>query len=267
MLFSLVNTYLPRQSDTETLLLDGETGRADLAWSSRINARWRWGAETAVFTHGGGILDSFVDHWHETFDLPASGRYSAPTGRLLYWYQRDGQDVVHLDSATGGVGDIQVWIARRWLSQPALTTRIGLALPSGSSRHLTGKGSRDLYADISYTRQGLLQNKASVQLSLGVVRQGHSDLFPDLRKQVFFSQGSIDYRLAARWSAQFHYLLHSAVFNSSLRVLGEHALMLYGGAAWQMSEGSELYFGVSEDPEYGTAQDVGLHLGYRRQFR
>ena len=259
---STLNTYLPRKSNDELLLLDGETTRLDIRLQYPAQRRWQLGFDVALYQHGGGALDGFVDQWHDTFRLPASGRESAPTGRLLYWYQRNGEDVFRLEHAASGIGDMQVWLAKSLSMLPAWSARIGLAVPSGALDQLTGKEALDVFAELNVETPKLFGSDLDAHWSVGVVKQGHSESFWNTKPEVYYSQGWFDFPLHPLWSFRGQYLIHSAAFNSSLRVLGEHALMLYGGLARKLPGWGRVTLGVSEDPEYGTAQDVGFHLGF-----
>ena len=162
---------------------------------------------------------------------------------------------------------MQLWAARLVPGMAHLSLRLGAVMPSGKVNKLSGKGATDVFAELTASTASLFDLPINADLNVGVLRQGGSDLFNDLKSEVYYSHGRLAHPLGRHWSLRAQYLLHSAAFNSSLRVLGKHSLLLYGGLARQIAGFGEVSVGISEDPEYGTAQDVGFHLAAHLRFR
>src|SRR5690606_17915283 len=100
------STALVQTSARETLIVDAESRELLIAvqrslspqTALRIAAPWRY--------TGGGSLDSFIDDWHQWFDLPEGARPALPRDRLRIAYARD--QTTRLDSryAGHGLGDV-----------------------------------------------------------------------------------------------------------------------------------------------------------------
>ena len=121
---------------SEAIVLDAETVNLGLRGSVRLGG-WLLEADVPYITHSGGGLDGFIDDWHDFTGLPTGGREQAPRDRLLIRYERDGQAVIDLQQATGGLGDIQLGVARP-VGQTVV--RMAVKLPTGDADKLTGSG-------------------------------------------------------------------------------------------------------------------------------
>ena len=121
---------------SEAIVLDAETVQVGLRGAVNLGG-WLLEADLPYVTHSGGGLDSFIDDWHDWTGLPTGGREQAPRDRLLIRYERDGQAVINLQQATGGLGDVQLAVAR-----PVGQTVVRMAgkLPTGEERKFLADG-------------------------------------------------------------------------------------------------------------------------------
>lgn len=142
------SNYVNDSNLRENILLDGESTRLTLEGRYGIARGFEGGVEIPFVVLGGGFLDSFIEGYHNTFGFPQGGRDQAPRNRLFYQYRRDGQERLHIDTASYGLGDIRLkgaWqLYQKREGQPAaVALRAGLKLPTGDSDQLHGSGSTD----------------------------------------------------------------------------------------------------------------------------
>ena len=83
-----------------------------LGFSRKFGNCWHGTMVLPYVQHSGGELDGFVDDWHEFFGLPESDRPKAPTDRLLYYYEKNGEVLLDFRDSESGVGDIQLMASK-----------------------------------------------------------------------------------------------------------------------------------------------------------
>ncbi len=265
--YSVANNFIPRSSDNEFLLLDGETVRLEVGLFHQINEQWSMELLIPFIHHSGGKLDAFVDDWHQVFDLPASGRPNAPSDRLLYRYSVDGDRLLDYTLNASGPGDLQMAalykLGAGFVDKSLL--RVGIKLPTGNPDKLFGSGGFDVYADINH-RFLLADSKLSLAGMAGMLVMQQSDIFPNQRTFVAYASTSLSLQANKKITLDLQLLAHTGFFKSELKVLADTSLQLVFGGRVGLSESLEMQFAMSEDPVYGTSPDVVFHLGLRNRF-
>ena len=146
----IASNFARDETSREKILLDGESYRTVLSLRRGIGSDLELGLELPFVGHGGGIFDDFIVGWHDTFNLPQGGRKSAPKGRLLYRYEKDGTVRLLLDESGYGLGDIrltggwQLYREATGTARHAIALRGSLKFPTGSAAWLRGSGSTDV---------------------------------------------------------------------------------------------------------------------------
>ena len=264
---SVANNFLPRSSEREVLLLDGETLRLETGYGRRLNHCWSGAVLVPFLEHSGGNLDSFLNDWHRIFDLPESGRPLAPSDRLLYFYQIDDENILNLTGRHAGLGDIRLMLAL----QPGcgfsdkLLLRGGLKLPTGDPDKLLGSGGADVFIDIS-RQSGELWPGGRVSGTAGLLAMQQSELFPNQRDAVLYAAGGFSWQFSPLIAFEAQLSTHSGFFRSDLKEPDGWSLQIIIGAQFRLSESLALELMLSEDPVYGTSPDVVFQSGLQMRF-
>lgn len=163
------NEFFQRSNARESLMLDSETQRLGLRYRAGIaplaGHALEWSLEVPLLFTSGGALDSLIENWHSTFNLPNGDRGSSPQNRYRIRYVRDGVTVVDRESGSSGLADVRLGaglaLSERW------TLRTLLQLPTGSANKLTGGHTGGaLWADYSLPLSA--SRRAALLLSGGV---------------------------------------------------------------------------------------------------
>jgi len=149
MILDYASNYAEDSNPRENILLDGESARITLDARFGIARGFEAGVAIPYLIEGGGFLDSFIIDYHNTFGFPQGGRNQAPRNRLLYQYQKDGQEFLKINQSSQGIGDLQFMGGFQLYESPtkpsrAIALRTSLKLPTGDSNQLHGSGSTDL---------------------------------------------------------------------------------------------------------------------------
>lgn len=271
----LASEYTVSRTNSEQIVLDGESYRWTLSARYGLGERFEVGVEIPYILYGGGFLDGFIVGWHSTFNLPQGGRDFAPRNRLSYRYNKDGVQKLRVDHAESGIGDIAIfggmklYDVRDSRDHDSLALRASVKLPTGDSGSLRGSGSTDFTLALcgsmnSFTEWGSLGLFGSV----GGMTMTRGDVLADQQNNLAgFGTLGLGWGPAEWISFKVQLNANTALFHdSSLAELTQNSLMLVGGGALKLPAGYLLDIGVSEDIAVATAPDVAFHLGLSKRF-
>jgi len=271
----LSSNYTVSSNQREQITLDGETYRLAFAARYGIAPGWEAGVEIPYLFQGGGILDTFVINWHNTFGLPQGGRDSAPKGRVNYSYSKDGVQRLRMDQTTSGIGDISLtggyslYDARDTVHQDRLALKGAVKLPTGDSATLNGSGGTDVMLQLcgsmtNYSEWGSL----GVFGSVGGLAMSRSDVLRDQHTPLAgFGTLGLGWGPASWISFKAQLNGNTPLYrDSSLDELSTSPLLLIFGGALRLPGEYLLDIGVAEDVAVATAPDVSFHLGLSKRF-
>jgi hypothetical protein len=267
------NNFSHHQGAGETLLLDGETYRATVAFRFGVAERLELGIDIPYLAHEEGIFDGFIEDFHEAFGLIGNSRNSFPQNQLTYSYGREGRTRFAVEESVSGVGDLlvsgafQLW--RRRGASRAVALRGTLKLPTGDAGKLTGSGGTDGSLALAITDGSQL---AAWRLTLygmaGGLYLGEGDLLPNLqRRWAAFGVFGFGWRATDWLTVKLQVDGHTALFEgSSFRPLDSWAAQLVGGFTFHLPAATALDLALVENIFVETAPDVALQLTMRKLF-
>ncbi|MDA0977849.1 MAG: DUF3187 family protein [Proteobacteria bacterium] len=270
----LANNFTRSSSRNESIIVDGETLQTTLGAAWRFSDRWVAAVDLPYFHHDGGSLDHFIENWHDLFGLPGGGRKSYPANQLRYAYARNNTTLVDLQQQRSGVGDVRLTLGYLVASsnQRQWTLQAGIKLPTGDPEKLTGSGGTDGFVAIQVSQSELFgRQHLRLHSSLGILRPGENDSAGDLlpgmiRDTVFFGSTTLAWRFHERVSLKTQLDYHSALFDSSLRELGDTAAQLVLGGSVKLGNRTQLDVAGSEDIITDTSPDVAILLRLRHSL-
>lgn len=274
IMVDIANNYATESSSSEQLVLDGELYRTTLSFRYGVGDRFEAGVDIPVVGNGGGGFDSFIEGWHDFFNLPQGGREAAPRNRLLYSYSKDGREKLHLDSADTGIGDIRL-IGGYQLYAPekpgrfAASLKGSLKLPTGNSTMLQGSGSYDtaLWIDAAQTFNCGIGDYSLFGSGGGMIMT-KGDVLSDQQSGLAWFGTAGAGLVPAEWIALIVQLSgHSPFYEKSdLEELSGISLQIHTGGTLRLPGAFLMDIAVSEDIAVDTAPDVTLHMAIRRLF-
>ncbi|HEX9079378.1 MAG TPA: DUF3187 family protein [Desulfuromonadaceae bacterium] len=271
----IANNFAQDTNGNESILLDGESYRVNLALRYGIAKGVEGGIDIPYVGIGGGIFDRFIEGWHSFFGLPQEGRPSAPRNRLLYVYTKDGQTRLLLDDSASGLGDIRlsggVQLYNDGSPNPRqVALRASVKLPTGSSSGLRGSGSTDFALWLTAADDYRLPALGHMTLfgAAGGMAMTDGDVLRDQQRNLAaFGTLGLGWGPAEVIDFKAQLSGHTAFFQGSeLRELARPALHLIVGGTLNFSPTTSLDIGVSEDVAVNTSPDVALHLALRQRF-
>lgn len=268
--YEISNFMFYDRRNNEELVLDGETRRAVIAFFYG-NPHGEWGVEIPYVSHSGGMFDSFIRHWHETFGQRQGGRDETPDNLLSFSYRRDGSDRFSIIRSTEGIGDIRLLSAWRLATGGAtdIALRASLKLPTGDAAQLHGSGATDvalwLAANCATDR---CPAPFAWNASAGILRLGHGDTLPELQERYAgFGHVGLNWEALSSITLKAALSSHTSFYrDTDFAPLSHTSVQLILGGTWAASRQMAFDIAVTEDLRVYTAPDVGIQLRARAAF-
>jgi hypothetical protein len=271
----ITSEYAVSGTNSEQIVLDGESYRWTLAARYGLGERFEAGVEIPYIHYGGGFLDGLIVNWHSTFGMPQGGRDSVPRNRLLYRYTKDGVQKLNIEHASSGIGDIVLSGGMKLHDvydnsvHNLLALRTSIKVPTGDSSSLHGSGSTDFSLALcgsmnNFTEWGSL----GVFGSVGGMAMTKGDVLTDQQNNLAgFGTLGLGWGPAEWISFKLQFSAHTALYHgSALAELSRYSLMLVGGGALKLPGGYLLDIGISENIRVVSAPDVAFNLGLSKLF-
>jgi len=261
----IANHFTGASNNIETLSLDGETRRLTLRWRQGLPGNREWGFELPHVAHNGGFLDMSIEEFHDILRLPQNGRTDLPRNRIDYRYTRQGVNLVSLNRAVSGVGDVRLFAGIPVATETASSGytaawRMSLKLPTGNDAELLGSGSTDLAGWLSAAT--IRPDKWNLYGGGGLLMMNEGNVMPaQQRHLVAFGTLGLSKKFLPQLSVNAQLDTHSPFYSDSgLRQLGRYAVQGLLGLDWEFAPRTFLAFSISEDMVVGAAPDVAFNL-------
>jgi len=273
--FDLASNYTFGSTSRENILLDGESYRWTLSTRYGLSERVEVGLDLPFILYGGGVFDSFIIGWHDTFWLPQGGRDKAVKNRLRYSYSKDEKQKLLLDRSGYGVGDVtlttgvKLYEELSFSDKETIAFRATVKLPTGDSDKLLGDGA---IAGTGSLCGGVNRSTdwgtIGIFGSAGLMLSGDGKVLQDQQKNLAgFGTLGLGWGPLPWISFKVQLNANTPLYGgSNLAEISKTPVMLVMGGALKFPGDCILDIGVTEDVSVATAPDVSLHLGLSRQF-
>lgn len=255
---------------------DFEEQRFELVWARGLS-----GGEVAIrvplIARNGGILDGFINFWHDLVKREGGGRGSLPNYRALFAVTDDaGRTIINDAGGAAGLGDITFEV-RRSLTPPAdlsdvhavaASARALIKLPTGSHHHLFGSGGWDFGAGVALSARPLRRLALHGNFTLVLVGDPRTpNLHP--RRTRMDAMIAVEYLLNGRTSILLQTDDNPAPIRSAFAFANQPRRGFTLGLWRQVNAADRLHVSISEN-QYGAlaklAPDFTLSLGLRRDL-
>lgn len=132
--FSWSNTY----NDDSKLTVDGESRLALQSLTFAASNKTDFSLALPLHWRGGGVLDSPIENWHDTFGMPQGGRDKVPANRFSLNGQNEDDSTFAINQSGLGLGDIAISGKTLLLENPQdsqLSASFTAQLPTGTTRY------------------------------------------------------------------------------------------------------------------------------------
>ena len=205
-----------------------------------------------------------MDAWHGFFNLPDGNCNLRGDDELRHMYVVGGERRYLLDITDSRFGDVQVGVARFFGAARDYTLKVGLKLPSGDSKVLTGSGASDLSVSLLKRSERVLAGApGGVYRGTGALRLGESGAFAGRNEDwAAFGVFGGGWQPLARPGLKAHLDAHSAFYRCALDELGGISIQASLGVRWELGSGLIIENAVSEDVAVKASPDCAIHAGF-----
>jgi hypothetical protein len=249
-----------------SMTLDGEVVDVRARAVHALAPRWAWHAELAWSELSGGSLDSLVDNWHDTFGLGGGARNRLPQDHLLVEYVAEVVSRLRVDEDGSGVTDIPLSIGYQVAEskQLAVTTWLGVKLPTGETERLGGSGAVDVALTVSATRR--VSDAWQVFGQVSTAWLGEGDILPDDQHDFAGSiHAGTTWQVTPAFDLTAQIEANTAVFDTGTDLDGDAVVLTLGGRL-KTSGGWHFDVGFSEDVLVDASPDFVVIAGVGRSF-
>lgn len=260
----ITNTLQRKSSASESLLIDVENYRYELALGHRSND-WVMQATLPLIFNRGGELDGLIDDWHKFFGLPEGNRSGFSSNQIEIEYIRDGVTEYLQTSHSSGLGDIAIAIGY----QPTASDTgyfIGLELPTGAESDYSGNEALDLALWLTHTQA--INPQTNWYGLLGITIPGDGGALNKLLvEQIWIAQIGANYKFDADISAIVQFDMHSKTLeNTALDAFGNSVQVQVGLRFDGLIEDHSFELFFTEDIFVGSAPDFSIGLNLIRVY-
>lgn len=268
--FELANNATLNARGGESTTLDGETYVATLRLRYGLSDRLQLGVDLPWVWHSAGVMDSFINDWHDFFGFSNGDRGDLQNNQLDYIYARDGAEEMNLQDDVDGLGDLRLRLSWQFetTDQSAFSLQGQIKAPTGDADKLTGSEAWDFSLALSGQRGFALgDGQGAFWGGLGITWLGDGEVLEE-DVEDFAANGW----LGAGWSPLEWLALklqldsHTALYDSDLREFGDPAVILTMGGTLGLAESTLLEIGIGEDLNVNASPDVTLHLNLTHKF-
>ena len=267
----------------EILLLDGEVTELELRGQVALSSCFSAAFDSRIISHSGGVFDSAIDQWHDTFGLPNAGRDEAPSNELAYGFSNMGgfdpavsdfsTSQTLLTSTSTALGDVWLSLQRSIRCDPGASSkqsptsghvRVGVKLPVGDTERWASGGQAALFVDW-HSLPHTIGKRARISTTLGGSYSDEWDeRFAALAPRRLLGYGAVvfDYRWNSSLQSVVQLDFRSPAFDSELTELGRWGGQLHIGLRAAITRHHRFEVSFSEDIVVDTAPDIGGRFSY-----
>ncbi len=257
------STYTVQESGRWTINLDMEITELNFRYRRIIRDTVEFNLDIPVLIPGSGIMDGFLEDYHDSFGFPDYGRSERPHDDFLYEVKQDGATVIN------GKNSVQLGDLRIALKKPLITTeslhlsiRGDLELPMSSAKKGYSNGNVD--AGVALLLDKEITENMMAYLNIGAVFPGdvRGERTLDLDN---FMYGGI--AIEARFWERFRVIVQiqgqSSIYpETDLLAVDREAWLLAVGGRYKLDSGS-LEMSLTEDINTSGAPDFIMNLTYK----
>lgn len=249
--------------------IDAEVVRVVTRYTFGIADSARLGFEISANWRGGGILDGFIDGFHELFGVDQDFRSRFPRNRFDVQLIKNGVTIFSGENIKGtGLEDPVVFlnktITRGDNSFPALGVTAYLKLPGGNAKELFGTPGFDPGISVNASKKfgAVIAYLAFGYTYYGLDRVGTIRL----RRNQFMYVASLEVPMSESWSIIGQYVVLSGTMHNFFE-FSEYSHEFILGAKFSLGGAIEAEVGALENLfAFSDTADFGVHFGLKIKF-
>jgi hypothetical protein len=263
---SYSSIYMVRASTEWYVGLDMEVTELNMRLKKNIRDFIEVGVDVPIVSYSSGVMDGFINSFHEAFGLRDYGRSNRPDNAFLYKVMRDGVPVVDGQGGRITIGDIRLSLKKPILyGDPTISIKGDLELPTGDAKDGYGNGSIDAAIAVLFDKK--ISERIKTYLNIGAVFPGDLKAreIVDL-KEYIYGGAVIEAYVTKNLSLLGQVFIQGSPYpKTDIPTVDRTAVLLSIGGRYLFGKNSfELSF--TEDPNISGAPDFTFNFSYKRNF-
>jgi hypothetical protein len=264
--FSYSSVYLADSSAKWETGLDMEITEFNLRARKTLKDFIEIGIDLPILSFSSGVMDGFLDSYHDTFGFPDYGRSERPENEFFYEVRRDNVLIVKGENGRIGIGDIRLALKTPLLkSDPAVSLQGSIEFPSGDAEAGFGNGSIDTGLAIMMDKN--FGEKLKSYLNVGIVFPGDLKGYEKVKcRDLFYGGAAVEAAFWKNISLLGQIFIQSSPYpETEITSVDRTAVLLSFGGRYS-SGGNSFEVSITEDPNTSGAPDFTMNFSFKRRF-
>jgi hypothetical protein len=257
------STYTVQESEDWVIHLDMEITEINFRYKRTIKDFFEIGLDIPVLMIGGGIMDGFLEDYHNAFGFGDYGRSQRPHNAFLYEVRKDGELIIEGKSGIR-IGDVRLALKVPLISSEAFSISIkgDVEIPVSSAKQGFSNGSLD--AGASMLMDMPVTEKIRTYGNFGVVFPGDLRGHETINLENFIYGGAAaELDAGGGLSLMTQIQGQSSVYpETDLQAVDRDAYMIVFGGRYR-KEGKSIELSLTEDLSTSGAPDFIVNITYK----
>ena len=259
---NISNTLNSQSGVDDQLFIDIETWQLNFLYDYSFKENWMFRLQLPFIQHQGGFLDSLIESYHDTFNLPEDIRPLVDRDLINVIYSQNNQQQININSQQQSLGDISLQLAWQAYTDEKQSQSywLSIKLPTGDENKLTGSGNFDIAA---WTSLDYRLNKTRWLYGQGgLLYMGNSEVLGNIHNNwALFANAGIKFEPLDKLELKAQFDIHSALYDSEIEFL-DHVLQLTFGGSYHFNNKHQLDFAIAEDLKNAASPDVNFNISW-----
>ncbi len=247
------NVFQYQEKSENSIICDLEMMNVTGIFTYGILENLQWDIHLPIIFVGGGFLDTPIDSFHKTLNLPRGERRHASKNKVRYRLKVDGKDVFDVHNTDVLQGNISSFI--KWKTGENWALRGGIKLPTAAKSK--GFGSRKVDVGLDFIFEKKIFPSVNIHTNLNYTYIGEPS-FVHTRHYRFGGSFGVNALLTKNTHIITQYSFLQSPFRTGLRKLDKVSHQITGGVRYK-KRGRCMDIFITEDiAPYATTPDITI---------
>jgi hypothetical protein len=247
----------------EILVADVEMRELRLGLTHTITPRLSLRVELPYVYSGPGVLDGFIDDFHDAFGFSEGDRPLFRRDSMLVWYLRSSEgSLVRRTTSMEGIGDLRVALGSQWLrsARTAVSTWVSVEAPTGTDDAYLAADDDWNFTATAAVQHRLARRWLAFAQASATTHTGDG-VFGAQRPVIWSSLAGVQFEATRRVALTVQAQAHTRPLDDTDLKYLRNAVVLTVGGQIRAADSLDIHLGLSEDVKVEASPDAVFVLG------